>query len=56
MTQLEAEQQNWLAQKETAVQAAGAEVEGGSMYALVENLKAAEITQERVYELMEYLQ
>ena len=56
MTQLEAEQEEWIAQREDAVQAAGTEVAGGSMYALAVNLKAAEITQKRVYELMEYLQ
>ena len=56
MAQLKAEQLDWITQKEAAVQAAGAEVEGGSMYPLVTNLKAAELTEERVYVLSEYLQ
>ena len=56
MGQLKQEQLDWIAAKEAAVQLAGAEVEGGSMYPLVTNLKAAELTEERVYELAEYLQ
>ena len=56
MAQLKTEQLDWIAQKEAAVQEAGAEVEGGSMYPLVTNLKAAELTEERVYVLAEYLQ
>ena len=56
MAQLKAEQLDWIARKEADVQAAGAEVEGGSMYPLVTNLKAAELTEERVYVLAEYLQ
>lgn len=56
MNQLETEQLDWIAEKEAAVQLAGKEVEGGSMYPMVVNLKAAELTQERVYELAEYLQ
>ena len=55
MAQLKAEQLDWIAQKEAAIEAAGAEVEGGSMYPLVTNLKAAELTEERVYVLAEYL-
>ena len=34
---------------------AGKEVEGGSMYPLITNTKAAEITEERVYEFYELL-
>lgn len=56
MNQLETEQLDWIAEKEAAVQLAGKEVEGGSIYPMVVNLKAAELTQERVYELAEYLQ
>lgn len=56
MNQLEIEQLDWIAEKEAAVQLAGKEVEGGSMYPMVVNLKAAELTRERVYELTEYLQ
>ena len=49
------EQRVWIADKEAAVKEAGKEVEGGSLYALVINMKAAEITEERVYELYEIL-
>lgn len=56
MAQLKAEQLDWIARKEAAVEEAGAEVEGGSMYPMVTNQKAAELTEERVYVLAEYLQ
>ena len=49
------EQRNWIAEKEAAVIEVGAEVEGGSVYSLVVNMKAAEITEERVYELYNLL-
>lgn len=49
------EQRTWISEKETAVEEAGKEVEGGSVYSLVVNMKAAEITEERVYELYEML-
>ena len=49
------EQLAWIAEKETAVEEAGKEVEGGSMYPLVVNSTAAEITETRVYELYELL-
>ncbi len=49
------EQRTWISEKEQAVKEAGKEVEGGSMQLLVMNLKAAEITEERVYELYELL-
>lgn len=55
MKQLTAEELQWIDEKEAAVQAAGAEVEGGSMYSMVVNQKAADLTKERVYELAEYL-
>ena len=54
-TKLLEEQRVWIAEKEKAVEEAGKEVEGGSMYALVVNMKAAELTEERVYELYELL-
>ena len=47
------EQRAWIAEKEKSVEEVGKEVEGGSMYALVVNMEAAEITEERVYELYE---
>lgn len=49
------DQRLWIADKEQAVKDAGAEVEGGSLYPLVVNMKAAEMTEERVYELYELL-
>ncbi len=49
------EQRAWIAEKEQAVKEAGKEVEGGSLYALVVNMEAANITEERVYELYEML-
>lgn len=56
MTSLLAKQREWIAEKEQAVAEAGAEYEGGSMQPMVMNQKAAEITQSRVYELMELLE
>ena len=53
MRALTAEELEWIAQKETAVEEAGADFEGGSLYPLVTNSKAAELTRDRVYELME---
>ena len=49
------EQRAWIAEKESAVEAAGKEYEGGSVYPLVVNTKAAWITEARVYELYEKL-
>ena len=49
------EQRTWIAQKEKSVEEAGEEFKGGSLYALIVNMEAAEITEERVYELNEYL-
>ena len=49
------EQLQWIEDKENAVEEAGKEVEGGSMYPLITNTKAAEITEERVYEFYELL-
>ncbi len=55
MKKLTEEERNWIAEKEEAVKLAGEEAEGGSMQPLLESDKAAELTRERVYELMEYL-
>ncbi|MBQ8313766.1 MAG: DUF1311 domain-containing protein [Clostridia bacterium] len=55
MEKLTAEQSAWETDLEAAVEAAGKEYEGGSMYALVVNTEAAKLTQERVYELYELL-
>ena len=49
------EQLTWIADKEKAVEEAGKEVEGGSMYPLVVNGEAAAITEERVYDFVELL-
>ena len=53
--ELRDEQRTWIAQKEEAVEAAGKEVEGGSLYSMVVNTEAAKITEIRVYELYELL-
>jgi len=49
------EQRTWIAEKEKAIEEVGKEVEGGSMYSLIVNTEAARITEERVYELYEFL-
>ena len=55
MDRLTREELDWIKEKEAAVQAAGAEVEGGSIYPAVVNGTAARLTRDRVYELLEYL-
>ena len=55
MSKLTDEQRAWIAEKEQAVADAGVEFEGGSMQPMAENLRAAELTKERVNELMDYL-
>ena len=45
---LQEDEKVWITQKESAVQAAGAEYEGGSMQPLVENSTAAKWTEDRV--------
>jgi len=54
MDALRKEEREWIASKETEVQAAGLENEGGSLQPLLEAMKAAELTKARVYELAEY--
>ena len=56
MEALTVEERAWIAEKEQAVTEAGKEVEGGSMEPMLRNLKGAELTKERVYELLEYLE
>lgn len=56
MTVLTEEQLEWIAMKEASMKEAGAEVEGGSMYALVVYQKGAKLTKDRVYELMEIVE
>ena len=55
MEKLTEEERTWIAEKEKAVQAAGAEVEDGSMQSLVTATEAAKWTEKRVYELAERL-
>ena len=56
MDTLLVEQREWIKQKEAAVAEAGKAVEGGSLYPTVIYSKAKEITMERVYKLMEWLE
>ena len=51
METLTEEERYWIRRKEETVQEAGAEVEGGTLYSLVVNSKAADLTRKRVYEL-----
>ena len=53
--QLLDEQIQWIEDKETAVAEAGAPFEGGSIYPLIVNSEAAQITEDRVYELFDLL-
>lgn len=53
MRALTDEELAWIALKEQEVASAGAEYEGGSIQPMVMNQKAAEMTEIRVYELME---
>lgn len=54
MEQLRAEEREWIKYKEAEAEAAGKEMEGGSMQPMLESGKAAQLTKERVYELAEY--
>lgn len=56
MEKLTEEERDWISNKEQKVQEAGADYEGGSMQAMIENDKAAELTKDRVYELIKYLE
>lgn len=56
MEKLRAAQRTWIADKESAVEIAGKEVEGGSMQPMVEADTAAELTKERVYKLADMLE
>lgn len=53
MRSLTAEQLEWIALKEESIIKEGAEYEGGSIQPMIVNLKAAEMTKDRVYKLME---
>ena len=56
MRELTEEQLEWIASKEQSMKEAGADVEGGSMYGMVVGQKGAELTKERVYELLTKLE
>ena len=56
METLTSEQRAWIQEKEAAAKDAGAPHEGGSMQSMVISQKAAELTKERVYQLLEYLE
>ena len=55
MAALTKEERAWITDKESQMEAAGADYEGGSMQAMVIYQKGAELTKARVYELAEYL-
>ena len=48
-------QEAWQASADAAVEAAGRDFAGGSMYALIMNMEAASLTEARVYEICEML-
>lgn len=56
MASLTREERAWIESKDQEAAKAGAECEGGSMQPMLENLKAANMTKERVYELMEIIE
>lgn len=53
---LQEEQAVWIAEKETSMEEAGKEFEGGSMYPLIVNSEAAALTEARVYQLCDILE
>lgn len=55
METLTTEERAWIVEKEEAVKKVGEENGGGSLQPLLQNDLAAEMTKERVYELLEYL-
>jgi|GEM_PF-605065 len=55
MDQLTIEQREWIVEKENEIEEAGSVYEGGSIQPMIEFLKGAELTRDRVYELMELL-
>ena len=52
---LQEEQLEWIEEKESAVEEVGKDFENGSLYTLVVNSEAADITEARTYELYELL-
>lgn len=55
MDALTQEELEWIAYKETEIDAAGNEFAGGSMELCARSMRGAELTESRVYELLEYL-
>ena len=55
MEELKKVQREWIKEKEAAIEAAGKEWEGGSGQPMAENMAGWEMTEERVYELAEYM-
>ncbi|MBE5923893.1 MAG: DUF1311 domain-containing protein [Lachnospiraceae bacterium] len=55
MAKLAEEENTWIADKEKQIADAGAEVEGGSMQPMLESLKGAELTENRIRELIKLL-
>lgn len=55
MNSLTSKQKEWITKKENAIKEAGSEYEGGSIRPMIEHLKGAELTRDRVYELIELL-
>ena len=55
MDQLTTEQREWITKKENEIKEAGSLYEGGSIQPMIEFLKGAELTRDRVYELLEVL-
>lgn len=55
MKELTGKEREWISWKEQQISEAGAEYEGGTMESMIRAQKGAELTRERVYELMEIL-
>lgn len=55
MNTLTKEEKKWITYKEKEIEKAGAQYEGGTMQPMEKNMKGAELTKKRVYELAEYL-
>ena len=56
MQTISKEEKEWISFKEQETEKAGAGYEGGTMYSMIVNQKAAELTKARVYELLELLE
>lgn len=54
MSTLKEEERSWIKDRDSQIEAAGKEAEGGTMQPMLENDAGADITRERVYELAKY--